>query len=275
MPEAAQPLVPTWLTLANTSAALQQDTKTRDDLTAMLSASGDSRSAEQWLYDDLKEGDTNDYFKSIVLNASLPKAASDAVAQFNSGPSQPNFFTPPAEPVLPPAIQNLIDSFLGQVNNPPPSVAPTPDQLATVTPDIVISPTVNNSYTFAPAITQVIQYITNIFNPEPAPARTSNAQGNAGTISGFLTPTNGAPLYNSAGYGTATSPDTLKQGQVIDGDQSRPTGVPSQIAGMIRGLEIPGLSGIKNDRALIIATLCAPLLGLLALWLVKKFFFRK
>lgn len=55
-----------WLSLDNTTAALASNPAMREELAAMLSESGDNRSPEQWLLDDLNAGDTNSAFINAV-----------------------------------------------------------------------------------------------------------------------------------------------------------------------------------------------------------------
>lgn len=261
---------PSWLSLENTTKALQQDQATRASLQEMLATSGDSRTPEQWLLDDLKEGDSNGYFQDIVQKASYPLAATQAVNDFNKDETPVNFFSPPPTPSIPSPIQNVIDAFIGGSGSSGiGTVAPTPNNVGSPGPDVVVAPVVTTNNTFS----QVVNYIQNFFGGT-AGETTTSPQAPLPPVEGFQPPSNGAPLVNSAALGNATTPDTFKQGQVIDQAQSGPYGIPARVAGIIRGFEIPGLSKIKNDRTLILATLAAPLLGLLALWLIKKFFFR-
>ena len=51
-----------WLSLENATAALAANPQMREMLVAHLAQDGDTRSPEQWLYDDLAAGDTNSEF---------------------------------------------------------------------------------------------------------------------------------------------------------------------------------------------------------------------
>lgn len=180
----------------------------------------------------------------------------------------------PGPPPLPSAIQQAIDQIFG-----PPEVVtvnpatetgittrPTPSGVAD---GITIAPTVTTNNIF----TQVINWFSG-----GGTKGTANPQGGADTIDlsggSFLTPTNGAPVENASRYGSSTFPLYYAQGQKLDAARSEPeSGANSPgIAGFIRGLNLPGLSSIKNDKALIAATLAAPVLALVVLWLVGKVF---
>lgn len=68
--------VDSWLSLDNTTKAVENNPQLKSDLTNYLSAGGDTRSAAQWLFDDLTAGDTNTYFQDQVKQAGTPSVNS-------------------------------------------------------------------------------------------------------------------------------------------------------------------------------------------------------
>ncbi len=256
-------------------------------------ALGDTRTLSAWTKEALANAPQDLAAFNSTMFGGLPgnlggllDQANNAGAVFDQPDPAPSFFdSPPQEQLLPPALQNVLDRLFPPASDTPASVTPTPEELA---PSVVISPT---AY-----VTNIVNNIVNFFSPgsgNAASVGTDNPVGLAGstpvqvgdnsTVLSFiknlfpapaqaelLVPTNGAPLYNSGQQGSVVTPSQFSQGQTLDPAQATPQGSPSPIAGFIRGLNLPGLSAIKSDKALIVATLAAPLLVLLGLWLLGK-----
>lgn len=216
-----------------------------------------------------------------VFNDFMGESGGNGTGELISTPAVSDFQPPPPPPPLPAVIQNVLDSIFPTTTTPP-SVAPTPADLAgvsSVNPNgaVVIAPSNETNNIF----NQVVNYF---FGPSTLDTAGSGVPAaGSGTPLDPLTPTSptveagtasapGGSGANPAALGTVVTPTSKLPGQVIDSDRSKPQGIPSQVAGTIRGLNLPGTQAIKNDWVLIAVAVAVPVALLGLLWLVRKAF---
>lgn len=206
------------------------------------------------------------------LAPTTPPAVQNVLNDFNAPTAPPSdFFT--GNPSLPVAIQNAVDTltpsggnlsgdttvrpetFLPSVTSQPSAVAPGPA-------NITIAP--------SQTTTNILDIVQNFFFPPVNNVSTTSVNAPMSGTSGVTGDMPSVSPSVDASLGSVVTPTTQAHGQTVDTARTAPSGIPTQVAATIRGLNLPGVSAVKSDWGVIALVVLVPTAILGAVWVLGK-----